>query len=275
MKLAAVVVWYNPEIDDVSNIDSYEDEVDLIIVVDNSMQKNKKAVEALEKRQKVLYFYMNENIGLAKALNIGCTKAVSEECTHVLTLDQDAYFEAGSVLNMRKYIEDTNCSAIGPRVRTMIYKNGEKKLNNEIKTGQENEWIITAGMLLNLLDWDYVGRFDGKLFIEFIDVDYCLKLVINNKKIGICDTALLNIQQGNAKENHIFGKKVYSNNGSPIRTYYLFRNGFYLKRKYGREYSDYINAHYWRYIVKVILFENNKICKLKNAIKGYVDSKDL
>lgn len=275
MKIAAVVVWYNPRIDDVDNIKSYEEDVDIVIVVDNSPEKNVEAVNRVKKNYKVKYCDMGRNIGLSKALNYGCEKAICEECTHVLTLDQDAYFEGDSVANMRKYFEENCFSAIGPQIRTMIYRNGELVKNNEIKSGTENEWIITAGMLFDLSDWRSVGKFDDKLYIEFIDVDYCLKLIINKKEIGICPFALLNIQQGNAEEHNILGRKVYSNNANPLRTYYLFRNCFYLKRKYGKKYKKFINAHYWRYIIKVLLFEEKKICKVRSALKGYIDSRRL
>ena len=91
----------------------------------------------------------------------------------------------------------------------------------------------------------------------------------------ICPEALLNIMQGNATEHKIAGRIVYANNGTAIRSFYLFRNGFYLKYKYGKQYKEYINAHYLRYIIKVLLFEKQKFMKVYYAIKGIIMARRL
>lgn len=270
MRIAAVVVWYNPEKEDVLNIGSYESEVEEVIIVDNSTNKNIDVVDAISKYKKVNYIDMKGNVGLAKALNIGCQKAYDDGCDFVLTMDQDAYFEKNSVNFMKEKLSKNEISVLGPRIRTMINRNGNIEFNSNIKSGKENQWVITAGMILNLNDWNDVGKFDERLFIEFIDVEYCLKIYIAKKRVDICPEALLNIMQGNTTAHKILGKTVYANNGSAIRTFYLFRNGFYLKYKYGKQYTEYINAHYCRYLLKVLLFEKQKLLKFFYAFKGIV-----
>ena len=42
MKLAGVVVWYNPSDKDVKNIQSYIDELDKLYIFDNSEKKDNK-----------------------------------------------------------------------------------------------------------------------------------------------------------------------------------------------------------------------------------------
>ena len=77
MKLAGVVVWYNPSKKDIKNIDSYIKAIDKLYIVDNS--ENGSNESKIPNSKKVEYIYQNENLGIAKALNIACYKAIKEK----------------------------------------------------------------------------------------------------------------------------------------------------------------------------------------------------
>ena len=54
VKVAGVVVLYNPTNEDISNIDSYINDIDLLYVMDNSGNKNDKR---LPKNKKIKYIF--------------------------------------------------------------------------------------------------------------------------------------------------------------------------------------------------------------------------
>ena len=73
-KICGVVVWYNPTTENVAAINSYISEIKHLFVVDNSDLSNEILLEALPK-DKITYVPLNENKGIATALNIGCVAA--------------------------------------------------------------------------------------------------------------------------------------------------------------------------------------------------------
>lgn len=100
-KIAAIVILYNPCVDVVNNIKTYINYVDLIILVDNTEEKEFSEyascyiIDTLSKIMagKVKYIPLNKNYGIAKALNIGIKEAAKEKITYVITMDQDSKFK--------------------------------------------------------------------------------------------------------------------------------------------------------------------------------------
>ena len=72
MKLAGVVVLYNPDQKVINNINSYIDELDTLYLVDNSSADN----STLFTHEKVEYIPLQKNTGIAHALNVGAKKAI-------------------------------------------------------------------------------------------------------------------------------------------------------------------------------------------------------
>ena len=66
LKVAGVVVLYNPTEEDISNISSYIDDIDILYVMDNSIINNK---NKLPNNKKIKYIFNNENLGISFPLN--------------------------------------------------------------------------------------------------------------------------------------------------------------------------------------------------------------
>ena len=60
LKVAGVVTLYNPTDEDISNINTYIDDIDLLFVYDNTEGKNNQS--RLPVNKKIVYIYKNENI---------------------------------------------------------------------------------------------------------------------------------------------------------------------------------------------------------------------
>ena len=92
MKIGAVVVLYNFNENHLKKIETYDKFVDEVVLVDNS--DNREFYEKSKTQiNKYTYINMNENVGIAKALNEGITYLYNKGYDWVLTMDQDSAFQ--------------------------------------------------------------------------------------------------------------------------------------------------------------------------------------
>ncbi|MDD7792772.1 glycosyltransferase [Clostridium sp. 'White wine YQ'] len=278
-KYAGVVVLYNPDCEVKKNIDSYINNIDKLFVIDNSDNVNKDIVNGLKKNEKVAYVYLDGNKGLAKALKIGCEMAQNNGFNYVLTMDQDSIFDEGAVDTIIEFIEKSkeHYSIVGANAVSVYIdeKTGEKmEAYTELANGnKECNWVMTSGSMMDINDYFQTNGFDENMFIAHVDIDICIQLHNMGGKIIKLKDAKLFQQFGNSKPRRILWKVVHPSFANPIRTYYLFRNQKYLEIKYGNEIKKFINVHLYKFIIKVILFENLKMKKLIYAVKGYLDAR--
>ena len=278
-KYAGVVVLYQPKDDVWDNIQSYLEEIDLLYVMDNSFEVNSVVVEKIKQNEKCHYISMNGNIGLAGALNEGCRLAKKDGYDYILTMDQDSVFEKNAVTAMINKIEQSekHYAIIAPNV-TSIYpdENGEMKTSYTLLSkGEEKQenWVMTSGSLMNLSDYEEVGGFDESFFIAHIDVDLGIRMYQKGMKILMLGDAMIYQRFGNSKPKKLLWKTVHPWYEDSSRTYYLFRNQTYMLKKYGKEYKDVIHVSLFNHIVKILIFEDKKLEKVKKAIEGYRDGK--
>ena len=278
-KYAGVVVLYQPKDDVWDNIQSYLEEIDLLYVMDNSFEVNSVVVEKIKQNEKCRYISMNGNIGLAGALNEGCRLAKKDGYDYILTMDQDSVFEKNAVTAMINKIEQSekHYAIIAPNV-TSIYpdENGEMKTSYTLLSkGEEKQenWVMTSGSLMNLSDYEEVGGFDESFFIAHIDVDLGIRMYQKGMKILMLGDAMIYQRFGNSKPKKLLWKTVHPWYEDSSRTYYLFRNQTYMLKKYGKEYKDVIHVSLFNHIVKILIFEDKKLEKVKKAIEGYRDGK--
>ena len=137
MKICGVVVWYNPSKEEVSNIKTYLEYVDRVIVVDNSICDNG---DLLKGMNQIEYIANNENLGIAKALNIGCCKSIEYGYNYALTMDQDSRFDDHMIEKFikefhKKVKEDKSIAIFAP-------------LTDDSENEGYVEKIITSGNIL-------------------------------------------------------------------------------------------------------------------------------
>ena len=274
-RYCGVVVWYNPDIEVVNNISTYITELDKLYIIDNSYEMNMEIVDKIIDNNKIEYISLGGNRGLAYALNKGCNKAIDEGFDYILTMDQDSYFELNSVKLMKEFIKKSNkhYAIIAPNVKSVYIdelENKKKIAYTVLTEGKYKEliWVMTSGSMMCVKDFVEAGKFDEKLFIAHIDID--LGIALNNlgKKIIMLSDVVIYQTFGNSKPKKILWKVVHPSFANPVRTYYLFRNQVYLLKKYGIKNYGIINVKLYKFIVKIILFEDKKLKKILMAIKG-------
>lgn len=261
IKLAAVMVLYNPDKKVKENIKKLIKEVDKLYLVDNS-DNNNFGKEMLDK--KIEYLPNNKNLGIASALNIGAKQAIKDKFKWLLTMDQDSYFKENHLSEMKKLIEneEENIAVFSP-VHLTEYKIDHNPLV-----------VMTSGNIINLEIYEKINGFDEKLFIDCVDFDYCLKSRTNGYKIKLLESIKLNHNLGNIIVKKVFNKKIILSNHNPIRRYYITRNRLYINKKYKNIYKDFCKKELkntFRENIKIILFEKNKAKKIYYSLKGVID----
>lgn len=275
MKIAAVIVLYNPDENVIKNIKSYSDSVDELIVVDNTIQNNFNSnyfiiINNIKNSVTNLNYIQNStNLGIATALNLGCQRAISLECEWILTMDQDSRF-----INFIDYIKclnkiknNTNISIIAPN----SLRNAKQYLPEKVSCIEEEKTlVITSGNFINLDIYQKVKGFEDKLFIDMVDYEYCLKVISNGYKILFFKDILLNHSVGNLceRKNLISRQVRLKIEHSPQRVYYGTRNSLYMWKKYGRAFPKEfnfiktVNILFVHEITKIILYEDSKVKKI-------------
>jgi rhamnosyltransferase len=267
--IAGVVVLYNPGREIIENINSYLSQVSRLYIVDNSLMKASYKDEILNKNSSVEYIFNNGNLGIAAALNIAVDKSIKAGYSFLLTMDQDSYFEEGALSNLISVMSDTNLIGI----YSPFHKN--KYFTNPPTTNglEEVSDVMTSGNILNLSAAEGVGKFKEGYFIDYVDIEYCLRLRKNGYKIIRVNGSFLIHNEADISKVKLLGKTTYPPNYSSVRWYYKIRNYLYLKQEYKKLFKEYFKVerkNIRNNILKVFLLEKNKIIKIRMMLKGYI-----
>ena len=270
MKVASVVVFYNPTEDNILNIDKFKDSVDVVYIVDNSDDN----IIRIEESNKIKYIKLGENKGIAKALNIGAELAIRNGYNWLLTLDQDSKITSEIVNKMKKFIEK-NKNKINIGLVSPYQDIDSKEIINDTLYEEQLE-MMTSGNIINLDAYKKVGGFKDWLFIDLVDTDYCMNLNKNGYKVLRLNKVIMKHTLGNLKVHKFFGKEYPCYNHNPIRRYYIVRNTFYINDMYKYLYPEYCKhliRIQWGQFKRIIFFEKNKYKKIRMMYKGYRDYK--
>ena len=270
IKIAGVVTLYNPTDEDIKNISTYIDDIDRLYIIDNTEGKDNKV--RIPKNKKIKYLFKNENVGVATALNLGAKMAIEEGYKYLLTMDQDTTFKPGVLDKLKEVIKEQdmkNIALVTPWHNTKLL---DKKPKEEYDDPHD---VMTSGNILNLDIYQKIGGFKDWMFIDGIDIEYCLNLRKHGYKIVRVVKAEIEHNLGDIKYKHFLGKEYICNNYSPIRRYYIMRNNHYIFDMY----KDFEPSTCWRILEQkpsmkaILLFENQKYKKLRNYMRGLRDYK--
>lgn len=271
MKIGCCVVLYNPKDDVIENINAYSAFAEKIVVVDNSTVNIDKIENTLRSWDKVAYLKQNDNLGIAKALNIGLTYLYDAGYEWALTMDQDSKFPMDNIEDILKLFEKYmhKYSVIGLRFDNFTVEGYSRR--DEIF--DVNEWI-TSGNFVNLHDFKEVGGFNNELFIDSVDHEFCRQLVNAGKRIGVMRDYSLNHKIGGKHKCIKLGKRSYvlSCSHPPIRNYYRSRNVTYL-HKLDKKFYRMIYIQTMLQMLGAIILDKNKAENIRMIRKGISDGK--
>ncbi|WP_161626392.1 glycosyltransferase family 2 protein [Caldanaerobacter subterraneus] len=278
--ICAIIVTFNIGKDLFKCFDSVKDQVNEVVIVDNgSNQETTVILNEMEKNEKVKVIYNGVNLGIAFALNQGVKYAINKGYDWVLTLDHDSKVTPGmidkmlSAYNKLSNNEKNSTFIIVPRhVEERFYRNID--INDQLKPAFVIT-EITSGSLVKTDAYRQVGFYDEKLFIDYVDHEFCLRLKKYKKKILYVPTAILLHNLGTVQVGNFLNKKVTYTNHSYLRRYYITRNRIYVWTKYLTIAPRWVIKDivgFLKEIIKIVLYENDKKRKFKMIFKGITDS---
>lgn len=268
--LWGVVVWYNPTEANVSAIDSYINDIERLVVVDNSDNDN---TNLLGKKPNVIYLPNLQNKGIAAALNQGCYFAIDSGAEWILTMDQDSHFnESGltQLINMANQYKDLDKAAVFSPVHFYGIELKDKRKWKEDYTVEDS--VMTSGNLLSLKAFKNVGGFREDFFIDLVDDEFCYRARTKGYQIVMINNVLLNHYLGDSAImiNFLGMKKVFDDHNE-LRHYYIARNMSYMSRLYPA-YKKRFKRRLRKHFKRILLYDNRKKWKkLTYMIRGIKD----
>lgn len=275
MRKCAVVILYNFSSKQLKkNIESYINQVDSLILIDNSDDGGTRGSVFQDSR--IIYYAFGENRGIAAALNQGFSIAIKLGYEWVLTFDQDSCAPKGIFDLMYAYLTNTNLENIGivsPLVR--FFPHYDVKGSADFKLVDS---AISSGSLINVDSYKTVGGFNEELFIDLVDIEFCMRLRLNGYRIVELQSLVLEHRLGNSFQIKIFGRHVaFITNHNYIRRYYMTRNALWVSRHFRNSLPKEckkLSRTLFTDILKILLFESDKNIKLKAFRLGWKDAVD-
>jgi rhamnosyltransferase len=269
IRIAGVVVLYYPNFDDLNqNINSYIDYVDLLIVVANSEIDE----SLLVKTNKIEIIKNKTNLGIAKALNQAAEFSRNRAFNWLLTMDQDSRFLNDMFFKAFQQANKKNVAIFTPNHQ--IVNEIENCETVFFEESEKDVLVMTSGNIISLDIYKEIGGFEDKLFIDEVDIDYCLKAKKSKFRIVKYPNIFMNHKLGEEKIVTLFNRKYHIFQHSPIRTYYIFRNNLYIFKKF-LPYFPFVILMRIKELIKealrICFFQTCKIQHLKNILKGFFD----
>ena len=249
---SAVVVTYNPDITALLKLVSQlNKETDFLVIDNGSVGIDELASSIMGYRRCIELIRLNENEGLAKALNRGINWARSRNYEYVFLFDQDSILCDLFIARMvDAHIEasrfsENGIAAIGPRIiNPQTMRQAPFKLFSKIFWRSDRsfadqgeyfiaDFLITSGSLLTLKSIDEVGNMKESYFIDNIDLEWCFRAKSLGFDLVGTDVAVLYHAIGERSSNPLVKAGLLAQH-NPSRTYYSSRNRIHL---YGAAYS--------------------------------------
>jgi len=270
-ELAGCVILYHPDKEVVRNISSLS-MLDKVYVIDNTEGKINENGEAIRRFSNVHFYHDFDNQGIGKRLNQVCNLAIGDGFIFLLTMDQDSHFEPEVLSKYFSCIKDNISDKAIAMFGVSIIKEFE---NPDFCSSSLVDFLITSGSIINLSLYQELGKFDERLFIDYVDTEYCLRIKEKKYKCLKFHNILLDHKLGNSIERRSYKNFKFSPRiiHAPSRIFFMVRNYFYLKKKYKSKFPAELRQLGNDLKVRIknnFLYGDSRIAVLSNVIKGFV-----
>jgi rhamnosyltransferase len=273
MRIIGVVILYQPDINMLINrINTYLPQLHKLLIYDNSESLNIQLKNLIQEQNnsKLEYVFFGENGGLSKRLNAAVDYAMKNGYDYLLTMDQDSSFELGDFEKYLNKIQQNNLLKVA-----QFGVNCQKEFTKPTEVPEKVLSLITSGSILNLCFFKEIGFFDERLFIDFVDLEFSYRVnyfgytnlqftdIILSHRIGY-------LKIGRSLKNFKLTPRILH---SPIRVYYILRNGLFLlfKVKHINKLAKQDIRRSMMVIKNDFIYHNNLLAVYKNAIAGFFD----
>lgn len=255
-KIGAVVVLYHPARQEYENIRDYCSSLDELILIDNSEQSSESIVQKVFgdiKACEIKYLFSDGNLGLCGGMNKGMRIAFEDGCDWCYTNNPDSRFGNDLTSIYKKILlneQDPNIAIVGPQ-----YSYDRRNLKKG-KGVYEVEWLMMSGCLVNVSLFLQVGGFDERLFLDGLDVEFCLRLKQKGYRVLECREAVLIHQPAVTKSKKILWYTLKYGWDKPVRYYYQARADVFIITHYKTNFGK--KDLFIRFMKILLLFDNKK-----------------
>jgi rhamnosyltransferase len=251
-KCCAVVVTFKPDTTALLKLLGQINKETDFIVIDNGTPAIDQIADSIRAYKKCKDFIrLENNEGLAKALNKGIDWALANQCDYVFLFDQDSSLCDLFVSRMVSAYQDAafysekGIAAVGPRlINPLSMRQTPFKLFNRFMLRTDRpfanleshftaDFLITSGSLIVLQHIEKIGGMKENYFIDNVDLEWCFRA----KSLGFdligTDAAVLYHAIGERSLSPLVRAGIIAQH-NPSRTYYSSRNRTHL---YSVKYS--------------------------------------
>lgn len=247
-KSCAVVVTYQPDATALLKLLGQLNKETDFVVIDNGSADIERLAESITVYQRCQELLrLDDNVGLARALNIGIDWARERGCDYVFLFDQDSspcdLFVSRMIKACRDVAEfsERPVAAIGPRIiNPQTMRQTPFKLFNRLLRRSDRvyagagaffhaDFLITSGTLLVVESVATIGAMKESYFIDNVDLEWCFRAKSMGYEIIGTDRAVLYHAIGERSANPLVRAGIMAQH-NPSRTYYSSRNRIHLYR---------------------------------------------
>ncbi len=257
----AVIVLYRPNHTHLNYLSEVIKIFEYVTIIDNSERRKGAAFPI---RPNVNYVEMPRNVGLGAAYNLAIQGSESS-IEKFITFDQDTLVDE----RIRSVI-----SAVSPgslEIHSACWSGDASPYRQPV---EEVPWTISSTMCFSRLLFDSVGSFDSDMFIDYVDLDFCLKAKSLGSKI---------FRHNDVRIGHVMGDPVTrrlalgffvvsSSNHSAPRRYFMGRNLRKMSRRYFSKFPRLVFRLYlskFLMLILIIMVEKYKTRKIREFFRGY------
>jgi rhamnosyltransferase len=236
--ICAVVVTYHPDTEFPTRIDRILQQVGALVIVDNgSDEAETRMLRDVAANPSITLILNLENLGIARALNIGVERAVTRGFEWALLLDQDSCVDEHLVDTLfavyAAYPARDQLAVVGAGFRDADAESPEPPHEAHADRWEELESVITSGSLIPLQAHAAIGPFREEFFIDYVDMEYCFRARAKGYRVIRTRKPVMTHAIGAITRHSVLGIKKWTFNHSAERRYYIARNDTVLLREYG------------------------------------------
>lgn len=243
ISVAAVVVLFKPDLAILDRLlVSLIGQVDAVFIVDNTPGADLGTYPDSFAGKSWSYHPLHDNLGIARAHNVGIELASEAGHSHVLLMDQDSALEPGTVETLlgeeqKLLAAGKKVGAIGPVVvdektgeaapAITPSRTGGKRTPIDLTTQAPvaARYIIASGSLISLSVLKTVGNMKDEFFIDWVDIEWGERAASFGYTSYLTPRVTMRHSIGDEFVTFM-GRKI--NLHSDFRNYFIVRNATYL-----------------------------------------------
>jgi rhamnosyltransferase len=271
--IAAVVTAFHPDERLLSVVEAALETCARVIVADNTPDGSSSLAEKLSD-PRVTVLRSGLNLGVAAGLNLGL-RELPGDTEAVLILDQDSVLPRDLVLGLAEHLADPGIAAAAPEPLNADTGRSYKILSNLDSAVSDQDAVITSGMLVRRSTLDRVGGFREDFFVDFIDMDICLRLRRTGGRIVLDKRLQLPHSIGDPRFHRLGPVTVRVIHYPAWRHYWIARNGSILILENARAFPLWATKcvlYLTRWLVYTAVFEPRRRTHVRALLRGFADA---